>query len=141
MTILVGRTDNKRAADLFYDLALAMELQGERWRANRYYRAAKSIEELGEHLRSVSERGELRRIEGVGESIEAKLEEFLATGRIEALENVRDILPEDLDLLRNIPGLGVRRIAEIEMLLGIRSVDELLRAAYEGKIAEAPRLR
>ena len=138
MTILVGRTDNKRAADLFYDLALAMELQGERWRANSYYRAAKSIEELGEHLRSVSERGELRRIEGVGESIEAKLEEFLATGRIEALENVRDILPEDLDLLRNIPGLGVRRIAEIEMLLGIRSVDELLRAAYEGKIAELP---
>lgn len=138
MAVTVGRADNKRAADLFYDLALAMELQGERWRANSYYRAARSIEEMGEHLRSVHERGELRRIEGVGESIEAKLEEFLATGRIEALESVREILPEDLDLLRDIPSLGTRRLADLDLLLGVRSVDELLRAAYEGKLAELP---
>jgi len=138
MAVTVGRADNRRAADLFYDLALAMELQGERWRANSYLRAARSIEELGEHLRSVSERGDLRRIEGVGESIEAKLEEFLATGRIEALEAVRDILPEDLDLLRNIPSLGTRRLADLDLLLGVRSVDELLRAAYEGRLAELP---
>lgn len=138
MPVTVGRTDNKRAADLFYDLALAMELQGERWRANSYYRAAKSLEELGEHIRSISERRELRRIEGVGESIEAKLDEFLTTGRISALEGVRDILPEDLDLLRDIPPLGTRKLADLDILLGIRSVDELLRAAYEGRLAELP---
>ena len=109
MAVMVGRADNRKAADLFYDLALAMELQGERWRANSYLKAARSIEELTENLRSVSERGELRRIEGVGESIEAKVEEFLRTGHIEALDSVRGLLPEDLELLRAYPA-GTRRL-------------------------------
>jgi len=138
MAVTVGRADNRRAADLFYDLALAMELQGERWRANSYLKAARSIEELTENLRSVSERGELRRIEGVGESIEAKVEEFLRTGRIEALESVRGLLPEDLELLRGVPSLGTRRLADLDLLLGVRSVDDLLRAIYEGRLSELP---
>ncbi|HOK27819.1 MAG TPA: hypothetical protein PLI21_02195, partial [Methanomassiliicoccaceae archaeon] len=134
----IGRADNRKAANLFYDLALAMEIQGERWRANSYLRAARSIEELTENLRSVSERGDLRQIEGVGESIEAKVEEYLRTGRIEALEKVRDLLPEDLELLRTIPSLGIRRLADLDVLLGIRSVDDLLRTIYEGRLAELP---
>lgn len=138
MAVTIGRADNRKAADLFYDLALAMELQGERWRANSYLRAAKSIEELTENLRSVSERGELRRIEGVGESIEAKVEEFLRTGRIDALDKVRGLLPEDLELLRSIPSLGTRRLADLDLLLGIRSVDDLLKAIYEGRLSEMP---
>lgn len=138
MAVTVGRADNRKAADLFYDLALAMELQGERWRANSYLKAARSIEGLTENLRSVSERGELRRIEGVGESIEAKVEEFLRTGRIEALESVRGLLPEDLELLRGVPSLGTRRLADLDLLLGVRSVDDLLRAIYEGRLSELP---
>jgi DNA polymerase (family 10) len=135
---MVSRADNRKAAEMFYDLALAMEIQGERWRANSYLRAAKSIEALGEHLRSISERKELRNIEGVGESIEAKLDEYLATGKIEALESVRDVLPEDLALFRDAPTLGTRRVADLDNLLGVRSVDDLLRALREGKVAELP---
>ena len=140
MAVTIGRADNRKAADLFYDLALAMEIQGERWRANSYLRAAKSIEVLTENLRSVSERGELRRIEGVGESIESKVEEFLRTGHIEALDKVHDLLPEDLELLRSIPIMGTRRLADLDLLLGIRSVDDLLRAIYEGRLSEVPDL-
>lgn len=138
MAVTIGRADNRKAADLFYDLALAMEIQGERWRANSYLRAAKSIEALTENLRSVSERGELRRIEGVGESIESKVEEFLRTGHIETLDKVHDLLPEDLELLRSIPIMGTRRLADLDLLLGIRSVDDLLRAIYEGRLSEVP---
>jgi DNA polymerase (family 10) len=136
MAVTIGRADNRKAANLFYDLALAMEIQGERWRANSYLRAARSIEDLTENLRSVSERGDLRQIEGVGESIEAKVEEYLRTGRIEALEKVRDLLPEDLELLKSIPSLGIRRIADLDILLGIRSVDDLLRAIYESALSQ-----
>ena len=135
---MMGRADNRKAAEQFYDLALAMELQGERWRANSYLKAARSIEALGEHLRSISERKELRNIEGVGESIEAKLEEYLATGKIEALESVRTVLPEDLALFRDAPTLGTRRVADLDRLAGVRSVDELLRAIYEGRLSDLP---
>ena len=66
------------------------------------------------------------------------MEEYLRTGRIEALEKVRDLLPEDLELLRTIPSLGIRRLADLDVLLGIRSVDDLLRTIYEGRLAELP---
>lgn len=138
MRVMAGRADNRRAAELFYDLALAMEIQGERWRANSYLKAARSIEVQNESLRSLSERKELRNIEGVGESIEAKLEEYLSTGRIEALDEVRDLLPEDLPLFRDSPVLGLRRVADLGQLLGIRTIDELLRAIYEDRLADLP---
>ncbi len=138
MRVMIGRADNRKAAEQFYDLALAMEIQGERWRANSYMKAARSIEAQVESLRSIRDRKGLRTLEGVGESIEAKLEEFLSTGKIEALEAVRDLLPEDLDVLREIPSLGFRRIADLDRLLGVRSVDDLLRALYEGRVADLP---
>ncbi len=138
MRVMMGKAENRKAAEQFYDLALAMEIQGERWRANSYLKAARAIEALGEHLRSISDRRELRNIEGVGESIESKLEEYLVTGKIEALETVRDVLPEDLSLFRDAPTLGIIRVAELDQLLGIRSVDELLRAIYEDRLADLP---
>ncbi len=138
MRVMMGRAENRKAAEQFYDLALAMEIQGERWRANSYLKAARAIEGLGEHLRSISERRELRNIEGVGESIESKLEEYLTTGKIEALEAVRDVLPEDLPFFRDAPTLGTTRVADLDQLLGIRSVDELLRAIHEDGLAELP---
>ena len=138
MRVMMGKAENRKAAEQFYDLALAMEIQGERWRANSYLKAARAIEALGEHLRSISDRRELRNIEGVGESIESKLEEYLTTGKIEALEAVRDVLPEDLALFRDAPTLGIMRVAELDQLLGIRSVDELLRAIYEDRLADLP---
>lgn len=138
MRVMKGRSDNRRAADIFFDLALAMEIQGERWRANSYMKAARSIEALNEPLRSVRDRGGLREIEGVGESIEQKLEELLETGRIEALEAVKDLLPEDLQTFRDMPSLGFRRIADLDRLLGVRTIDELLRALREGRLADLP---
>lgn len=138
MRVMMGRSDNRKAADQFFDLALAMEIQGERWRANSYMKAARSIEALNEPLRSVRDRKGLRDIEGVGESIEQKLEELLETGRIEALEAVRDLLPEDLHTFRDIPSLGFRRIADLGRLLGVRTIDELLRALREGRLADLP---
>lgn len=134
----MGRADNRRVAEQFFDLALAMEIQGERWRANSYMKAARSIEALTESIRSMSDRNALRSIEGVGESIEAKLEEHLSTGKIEALEAVKDLLPEDLHIFRDVPFLGFRRVADLDRLLGVRTVDELLRAIYEGRLADLP---
>ncbi|MBI0583186.1 MAG: hypothetical protein ISF22_03060 [Methanomassiliicoccus sp.] len=136
--IMMGRADNRKAAEQFYDLALAMEIQGERWRANSYMKAARSIEAQTESLRSLAERGELRNIEGVGESIGAKLDEYLANGSITALEAVKDLLPEDLPIFREVPTIGFRLVADLDRLLGVRSVDELLRAIYEGQLADLP---
>lgn len=132
---MASRAENQEAADKFWELALAMEIKGDRWRSSSYLKASSSIEELAEPLRIISERGELRKIEGVGESIAAKLNELLSTGRIEALEAVRDLLPEDLPIFRDAPVLGLGAIAELVSNLDVRSVDALLRALDEGVLS------
>ncbi len=134
---MAGRVENQTAVERFWELALAMEIKGDRWRASSYLKASRSIEELSEPLLAISERGELRKIEGVGESIAAKLDELLSSGRIEALEAVRDVLPDDLSVFRDAPALGLGRVAEVVSVLGVRSVDALLRALDENLVASA----
>lgn len=135
-----GREENMEVAVRLWELSLAMEIMGERFRAASYHKAAQSLNRLAEPLRSISERGELRKIEGVGESIAAKIDEYLASGRIEALEGLRDALPEDLPLFRDAPALGVVRIGKLVNELGVRSVVSLLRALEEGAMAAIPEL-
>ena len=81
-------------------LAVAMEIKGDKWRASSYFKASQSLSLLGENIRSVSERNGLRNIEGVGGSIEAKINEYLATGHIKALDDVMDLLPDDMGTFR-----------------------------------------
>ncbi len=137
---MASRVENQEAADRFWELALAMEIKGDRWRSSSYLKASRSIEELAEPLRSISERGELRKIEGVGESIATKVDELLSTGRIEALEAVRHLLPDDLSIFRNAPVLSLGAIAGLVNSLDVRSVDALLRAAEESVLATDPRI-
>ncbi len=137
---MANRVENQEAADRFWELALAMELKGDRWRSSSYLKASRSIEELSEPLRSVSERGDLRKIEGVGESIAAKLDELLSSGRIEALEAVRHLLPDDLPIFRDAPILSIGMVAELVNALDVRSVDTLLRAIEEEKLSATPGL-
>jgi DNA polymerase (family X) len=137
---MANKVENQEAADRFWELALAMEIKGDRWRSSSYLRASRSIEEISEPLLSICERGELRNIEGVGDSIAAKLEELLTTGRIEALEAVRHLLPDDLPIFRDAPVLGIGRVAEMVNTIGVRSVDTLLRAIDEGMLSAIPGL-
>ena len=125
--------------DRLWELALAMEMKGERFRSSSYLKAARSIESLAEPIRSIRERGGLRKIEGVGESIATKVDEFLASGRMVAHEEVRDLLPEDLSLFRDSP-LGLARVARLVKDWDLTSVDTLLKAIYEGLLATVPEM-
>lgn len=51
-----------------------------------YHKAAETIEKLDENIRDVHERGELRKIPGVGASIASSIKEFLETGKCGKLE-------------------------------------------------------
>lgn len=135
---MASRVENQEAADRFWELALAMEIKGDRWRSSSYLKASRSIEDLAEPLRSISERGELRKIEGVGESIAAKVDELLSTGSIEALDAVHHLLPDDLPIFRDAPVLSLGTIAELVNSLDVRSVDALLRALEEGALSADP---
>ncbi|GIU99695.1 MAG: DNA polymerase/3'-5' exonuclease PolX [Actinomycetota bacterium] len=74
-------------------------------------------------------------IPNVGRSIGEKIHEFLRTGRIAALEELRAKIPPGVREMIRIPGLGPKRAMVLYRELGVASVDELLRAIDEGRLA------
>ncbi len=78
----------------------------------------------------------LQGIPNVGSSIAGKIHEFLQTGSIGALEELRAQIPQGVRALTAIPGLGPKRAMILYEQLGVASVDELLGAVNEGRLAE-----
>jgi DNA polymerase (family 10) len=79
---------------------------------------------------------QLQAIPNVGSSIAGKIHEFLRTGSIGALEELRAQIPQGVRALTTIPGLGPKRAMVLYEQLGVASVDELLAAVNEGRLAE-----
>jgi len=86
----------------------------------------------------VAEGRDLRTLPGVGESLAGKIHEILRTGTCRALEDLKTKVPPGLADLLGVPGLGPRKAKLLYDRLGITSLDELRRAAEEGRIRDLP---
>ncbi len=116
------------------EIADLLDVLGERFKPEAYRRASRSIESLAEGLDAVSLRGELRSIPGVGEAIEEKLREYLATGEIAYYERLKKEVPAGLiDLMRR-PGLGPKTARRFWVELGIEGPTELRAAIEAGRL-------
>jgi DNA polymerase (family 10) len=72
----------------------------------------------------------------VGKSIGEKIHEYLTTGQIQALEDLREQIPDGVRQLLSVPGLGPKKAMVVYRELGIASVDELLDAVQDHRLAE-----
>ena len=106
---------------------------GDVFRARNYEKAARSVRGWGEDISRLDAKG-LRAIPGVGASIAAKIAEYLATGRIAALDELRAKIPAGVLELTRVPGLGPKRALQLNHDLGIQSVDELAAAVKAGRL-------
>ena len=70
----------------------------------------------------------MQAIPGVGASIAAKIAEYLQTGSIGALDDLRARIPPGVLELTRVPGLGPKRALQLNHDLGVTSVDELTAA-------------
>jgi len=125
---------NAEAAARFREIADLLDVLGERFKPEAYRRASRSIESLSEGLDAVARRGELRSIPGVGEAIEEKIREYLATGTIAYLERLQREVPAGVvDLMRR-PGLGPKTARRFWVELGIEGPAELRAAIEAGRL-------
>jgi len=106
---------------------------GDVFRARNYEKAARSVRGWGEDISQLDPKG-LRAIPGVGASIAAKIAEYLATGRIAALDELRAKIPAGVLELTRVPGLGPKRALQLNHDLGVSSVDELAAAVKAGRL-------
>jgi DNA polymerase (family 10) len=99
-----------------------------------YEKAARAVGGYADDLRTLDAQGVLA-IPGVGKSIAAKVTEFLQTGSFEELEALRAQVPDGVRAMTAIPGFGPKKAMTVYRDLGIDSVDGLVAAAEDGRLA------
>ncbi len=130
---------NKEVAQKFYELAALSELAGENaFRVRAYQQAAQAIENLPFPIEDLADKEQLTSIKGIGKSIAEKIVQYLHTGRIDKLEELKKKVPESLLEIERVPGLGAKRAKILYEKLGIKTVEELKKAAEEKKIRVLP---
>jgi DNA polymerase (family 10) len=125
---------NEEIAGLLREYAELTQITGgDVFRARNYEKAARSVRGWGEDISRLDAKG-LRVIPGVGASIAAKIAEYLATGHIAALDELRARIPSGVLELTRVPGLGPKRALQLNHDLGVSSVDELAAAVQAGRL-------
>ncbi len=129
-------TRNREIAEMFYEMADVLEMQGIDWKPAAYRKAARALEicEPVEKLYATGGIKALMDIPGVGQSIAGKIEEFLRTGKMKEFLQIVKKIPEGVEEMMRVPGLGPKKVMRLYKELKIKSVEQLERAAKAGKL-------
>ena len=129
---------NRDIAGMLNEIADLLEIRdANSFRVRSYRNAARTVGSLNEEVADLVERGEdLSALPDIGESIAGKLEEIVATGRLEQLEELRKEMDADVTELLRIPNLGPAGARTLYGELGITNAQGIIAAAEEGTIAE-----
>ena len=127
---------NADVAAVFEEIADLLEIEGSNpFRIRAYRNAARTIRDLPRGVGAMLDEGEdLTELPGIGEDLAAKIKEIVETGTAAALEEHRKKVPKTLTELLQIPGIGPKRVKALYHDLGIRTLDQLQKAAQGGLV-------
>ncbi|MQY10452.1 DNA polymerase/3'-5' exonuclease PolX [Streptomyces sp. RB5] len=124
----MAATGNKDIAAVLQEYADLLAITGgDAFKARAYERAARAV---GGHPAELAGLGAkaLTDIPGVGKSIAGKVAEYLRTGTVTEIDELRERIPAGVRELTRVPALGPRKALLLHDELGISSVDELAEA-------------
>ncbi len=134
--------DNKAIANILYDTADLLEIDGQdSFRIRSYRNAAQAIENHSQQIKDIiAEPKQVLAIPGIGKGMLDKLTELIGTGKLSAQsELLEKYQPSMLQLLK-IQGLGPKTIALIWSAYKVSDIDGVEKLARAGKIRELPRM-
>ena len=134
--------DNKALANILYETADLLEIDGQdSFRIRSYRNAAQAVENHSQQIKDIiGEPKQVLAIPGIGKGMLKNLEELLNTGKLVAQsELLEKYHPSMLQLLK-IQGLGPKTIALIWSSFKVSDVDGVEKLAREGKIRDLPRM-
>ena len=131
---------NADIAAIFEEIADLLEIQGANpFRIRAYRNAARTLGELSQDARILLEKGDdLTRLPGIGDDLAAKIAEIVTTGTCSLLQRLHKELPPAITELLHIPGLGPKRVKALHHDLDVQTVEQLYRAARDGRIRALP---
>lgn len=131
---------NDDVATLFDEIADILEIQGANpFRVRAYRNGAHLIRSLDVALSDMVAGGEdLTALPGIGADLAGKIREIVETGSCAAIDKLHEEVPESLTELLKVPGLGPKRVQALYHDLDIRTLEQLHRAARDGRIRRLP---
>jgi len=134
--------DNKAIANILYETADLLEIDGQdSFRIRSYRNAAQAIENHSQQIKDlIADPKQILAIPGIGKGMLNNLKELFESGKLAVqTELLAKYHPSMLQLLK-IQGLGPKTIALIWSAYKVCDVDGVEKLAREGKIRELPRM-
>lgn len=131
------RPSNEEIAERLERVAELLELQeANPFRVRSYRRAADELRALDRPAAEIYEEGgseRLEEIQGVGERLAGSIGEIVETGRLGLLDRLESqMTPEEV--FQRLPGVGAKLARRIQDELGVSTLEELERAAHDGRL-------
>src|SRR3989442_767465 len=126
--------DNVAIARILREIADLLEIKDDNPFKIRAYRNGADIASNHPHELSQLDEAGLREIPGIGKDLAARIREISQTGDAEYhRELVAEFPPTILDLL-SLQGVGPKTVATLYRELGVRTIEDLERAAADGRV-------
>ena len=131
--------DNTAIADAFDEIADLLETRDANpFRLRAYRNAARTIRRYAEPMADLVAAGaDLTALPGIGEDLAGKIAQFVGKGHVDLLDQLRREVPHVVVELLKVPQVGPKRATRLWRDLGIRSIEQLHRAARDGRLAAA----
>ena len=132
---------NYELAQIFYAIADFLDIEGVAWKPQAYKKVARVLENLREDVEVIYDKKGIKglmEIEGVGQAIAEKIEEYIHTGEIQEYNKLKKGLPKGIGQLLDIGSLGPKKVAVLYKELKIKNLKDLEKAIKKNKIAELP---
>ncbi|MDB9279239.1 helix-hairpin-helix domain-containing protein [Halorubrum ezzemoulense] len=129
---------NDEVATRLEEFADLLEATGVEYKPTAYRRAAENVRDHPAPIEGLAADGEdaVAEIDRVGDAIAAKIVEYVETGEIGELTELREELPVDMAGLTAVEGVGPKTVGSLYDALGISDLDELETAAEAEEIRE-----
>jgi DNA polymerase (family X) len=131
---------NDEVARLLGELAKLTEIDEgspQAFRVRAYDNARRAVEQLSRDVAGMSAT-DLAGVKGIGKSIAGRIREYVDTGAIAKLEELRAKHPAGKLELMRVPGLGPKTVELLSSELGVQDLDGLKAAIDEGRIDDLP---
>jgi DNA polymerase (family X) len=127
---------NEEVEQLLQEYADLVSISGgDAFKARAYEKAARSVGGYHGDVSTLDLKG-LSRIPNVGKSIAEKILEYFKTGTVQAVEELRQLIPDGVRALMGIPSLGPKKAMVLYEELHVTSMEELMDALHEGRIRD-----
>ena len=129
---------NAEIAEMFDQAAELLEIKGENpFRARAYRRAARVVETLPQSITGLLKAGQdLSELPGIGKDLAGKIAGIIKTGKFDLLTSLKRQLPGEIGDIAALPALGPKRVKLLVERLGVRTIEDLRRAAKTGRLHE-----